>query len=106
MAFVTGRSQRHADILARDLAFLRFCAEVRRMDGTANNKGVSPDNEPRLLRFTVDDRFCYGMKWRDERTENRREIDYVIREAGEDVIICLLVDAPLRIVGTPDLIAG
>lgn len=60
-------------------------------------------SEPRLLRFTVDGRPCYAMKWRDERTENRREVDYVIREAGEAVVICLLADCPLRIPGTPDL---
>jgi hypothetical protein len=45
------------------------------------------------------------MKWRDERTENRREVDYVIREAGEDLAVCLLADCPLRIAGTPDLIS-
>jgi creatinine amidohydrolase len=45
------------------------------------------------------------MKGRDERTENRREVDYVIREAGEDVFLCLLADAPLRIAGTPDLVS-
>lgn len=75
------------------------------MDGIANDKGVSPDSQPRLLRFTADGRPCYAMKWRDERTENRREVDYVIREAGEAVVICLLVDCPLRIAGTPDLVS-
>ena len=75
------------------------------MDGTANDKGGSPDSQPRLLRFTADGRPCYAMKWRDDRTENRREVDYVIREAGEAVVICLLVDCPLRIPGTPDLVS-
>jgi antitoxin (DNA-binding transcriptional repressor) of toxin-antitoxin stability system len=45
------------------------------------------------------------MKWHDARTENRREVNYVIREAGEDVFLCLLVDAPLRIAGSPDLVS-
>ena len=75
------------------------------MEGTVNDKGVSPDSQPRLLRFTADGRPCYAMKWRDERTENRREVDYVIREAGEAVVICLLADCPLRIPGTPDLVS-
>ena len=75
------------------------------MDGTANDKGVSPNSQPRLLRFMVDGRSCYAMKWSDELTENRREVNYVIREAGEDVVICLLVDCPLRIPGTPDLVS-
>lgn len=59
----------------------------------------------RLLKFTVDGRSCYAMKWRDELTENRREINYVIRVAGEDVAHCLLVDGPLRIGGGPDLVS-
>jgi DNA-binding protein Fis len=63
------------------------------------------ERQPRLLRFMVDGRPCYAMKWRDERTENRREVDYAIREAGEAVAICLLVDCPLRIPGTPDLVS-
>ena len=75
------------------------------MDGTANGKGVSPNNEPRLLRFTVDGRPCYAMKWRDELTENRREVHYTIRKAGENVILCLLANCPLRIAGTPDLVS-
>jgi len=75
------------------------------MDGTANDKGVSPDSEPRLLRFMVNGRPCYAMKWRDERTENRRETDYVMREAGVAETFCLLVDCPLRVPGTPDVVS-
>ena len=75
------------------------------MDGVVNKKGVPPNSEPRLLRFTVDGRSCYAMKWSDELTENRREVNYVIREAGENVILCLLADCPLRIAGTPDLVS-
>ncbi|MFZ4394544.1 MAG: helix-turn-helix transcriptional regulator [Kiritimatiellia bacterium] len=45
------------------------------------------------------------MKWSDELTENRREVNYTIREAGEDVILCLLADCPLRITGTPDVVS-
>ncbi len=80
-------------------------SEGKMMESVSNDKGVSPDSQPRLLRFTADGRPCYAMKWRDERTENRREVDYVIREAGEAVVICLLVDCPLRIPGTPDLVS-
>ena len=64
---------------------------------------VSPT--PRLLRFTVDGRPCYAMKWSDELAENRREVNYTIREAGENVILCLLANCPLRIAGTPDLVS-
>jgi len=75
------------------------------MDGTVNDKGVSPDSEPRLLRFMVNGRPCYALKWRDERTENRRETDYVMREAGVAETFCLLVDCPLRVPGTPDVVS-
>lgn len=74
------------------------------MKDTTGDKSV-PGTEPRLLRFLADGQPCYAMKFRDERTENRREVNYVTREAGEDVVICLLVDAPLRIAGTPDLVS-
>jgi len=75
------------------------------MASAPNDDGASLGSPPRLLRFLVDGRPCYAMRWRDERTENRREVDYVIREAGEAVVICLLVDCPLRIPGTPDLVS-
>ena len=75
------------------------------MDGVVNDKGVSPNSQPRLLRFTVDGRSCYAMKWSDELTENRREVNYTIRKAGEDEILCLLADSPLRITGTPDVMS-
>ena len=61
--------------------------------------------EPRLLRFTVNGKFFYTMKWSDELTENRREINYTVRAAGTKTILCLLVDCPLRIDGTPDLVS-
>ena len=75
------------------------------MEGVTNDKDVSPNSQPRLLRFTVDGRSCYAMKWHDELTENRREVNYTIREAGEEVILCLLANCPLRITGTPDVVS-
>ena len=75
------------------------------MNDSASGQPVPSPAEPRLLRFTVDGRFCYAMKWSDELTENRREVNYTIRKAGEDVILCLLADCPLRITGTPDAVS-
>ncbi len=76
------------------------------MNGNATNQQPSPSpTEPRLLRFMVNGRPCYAMKWRDERTENRREVDYVMREPGIAETFCLLVDCPLRVPGTPDVVS-
>ena len=62
-------------------------------------------SEPRLLRFTVNGKTCYALKWCDERTEHRREVNYVLRESASDEILCLLVDGPLRIAGFPELVS-
>jgi hypothetical protein len=74
------------------------------------NEGVTDqrfptDATPRLLRFMVNAKPCYALKWRDERTEHRREVNYVLREAATDEIRCLLVDGPLRIAGFPELVS-
>jgi DNA-binding protein Fis len=74
------------------------------MKDTTGDKSMA-GTEPRLLRFMVNGRPFYAMKWRDERTENRREVDYVMREAGVAETFCLLVDCPLRIPGTPDVVS-
>jgi hypothetical protein len=74
------------------------------------NEGVSDQRipagvEPRLLRFTINGKACYALKWRDEWTEHRREVNYVLREPASDEIHCLLVDGPLRIAGFPELVS-
>ena len=75
------------------------------MNDAPDDQTKGADPEPRLLRFTVNGKSCYALKWSDELTENRREINYVLREAGSDEIRCLLVDGPLRIAGFPDLVS-
>lgn len=69
------------------------------------DKRSSRDGEPRLLRFMVNGKACYALKWRDEITEHRREVNYVMREPASDEIHCLLVDGPLRIAGFPELVS-
>ena len=75
------------------------------MSGPDPNPRSPATVEPRLLRFTVNGKFFYAMKWSDELNENRREINYTVRAAGTKTILCLLVDCPLRIDGTPDLVS-
>ena len=82
-----------------------FQGRIRIVNDSASGQPATSLAEPRLLRFTVDGRFCYAMKWSDELTENRREVNFTIRKAGEDEILCLLADCPLRITGTPDVVS-
>ena len=75
------------------------------MNDSVTDQRFPPDPTPRLLRFMVNAKPCYALKWRDERTEHRREVNYVLREAASDEIRCLLVDGPLRIAGFPELVS-
>ena len=75
------------------------------MTDDASNEQKLKSTTPRRLRFTVNGKSCYALKWRDERTANQREINYVLREAASDEIRCLMVDAPLWNVEHPELVS-
>ena len=75
------------------------------MNGAGTEQVPPADRKPRLLRLTLNGKSCYALKWQDELTENRRELNYVLREAATNDIRCLLVDCPLRIAGFPELVS-
>ena len=75
------------------------------MNGAGTESVPPGDRKPRLLRLTLNGKSCYALKWQDELTENRRELNYVLREAATNDIRCLLVDCPLRIAGFPELVS-
>jgi len=74
---------------------------------TANGTDHRPaaNTEPCLLRIKVNGKACYAFKWHDERVATRREVNYVMRDPIAGVVQCLLVNCPLRIAGSPELVS-
>lgn len=75
------------------------------MTDTGTHRHIPAKNDPPLFRIRVNGKVCYAFKWYDDRTEKRREVNYVLREPTAEEVRCLLVNCPLRIAEHPDLVS-
>ncbi len=75
------------------------------MTATGADHRSTANTEPRLLRIKVNGKACYAFKWHDVRVETRREVNYVLRDPIAGVVQCLLVNCPLRIAASPELVS-
>ncbi|MEI6807998.1 MAG: hypothetical protein WCN95_04700 [bacterium] len=75
------------------------------MTDTGTDRRHPAQNKHRLLLITVNGKACYASKWSDKREAYCREVNYVLQATTSDEVLCLLIDCPLRIPGSTELVS-
>jgi hypothetical protein len=75
------------------------------MTDTGTDLRPHAKNELRLLRLKVNGKACFAYKWRDKPEASGREVNYVLRDPTTGKDQYLLINCPVRIAGSTELVS-